>query len=102
MLEIWLLGLIETLSDFEGVKTYPSTLVLTGGGTKIPEIKEAVQRPDWPKTLAFKNVPEVKVASIESLPVEIKNDIKVSQEDIVALSVGLAGLELWGGKNLWK
>lgn len=57
--EVWLSGVALTLSDFENVDILPSRILLCGGGTLLPEIKEVLESRDWTQKLPFPKKPQI-------------------------------------------
>lgn len=55
--EIWLDGLELVFSEFNGVKTFPSEIFITGGTAKLPSIFELLNEFRWLKALPFKQNP---------------------------------------------
>jgi len=60
-LPLWLSGIETALADFEGVKSFPNRIILTGGGAQIEGLKEGLL--DYPLTraLPFSSQPIVEV-----------------------------------------
>jgi len=59
--ELWLSGVETALADFEGVKTFPSRIILTGGGANFSELKEDLLAYPLTRTLPFASPPLVEV-----------------------------------------
>jgi len=60
-LDLWLSGIEAALLDFEGVKTFPSRLVLLGGGANLPDLKEGLSTYPLRRTLPFTSSPTIEV-----------------------------------------
>lgn len=57
--EVWLSGVALTLSEFENVDVLPSKILLCGGGSQLPEIKEALDSREWVQALPFSSKPHI-------------------------------------------
>lgn len=57
--EVWLSGVALTLSEFENVDVLPSKILLCGGGSHLPEIKEVMESREWLQTLPFSHKPHI-------------------------------------------
>ncbi len=57
--EVWLSGVALTLSEFENVDILPSKILLCGGGSHLPEIKEVLETREWTQQLPFPKKPAV-------------------------------------------
>ena len=60
-LELWLAGVEHALADFEGVKTFPRRIILTGGGAHLEELKEGLANYPLMRALPFASPPVVEV-----------------------------------------
>lgn len=56
--DVWLSGVSLTLGDFD-LDNLPSRIYLCGGGSQLPEIKEALEDREWSKALTFSRKPTV-------------------------------------------
>jgi Tfp pilus assembly PilM family ATPase len=58
---LWLSGVETALQNFEGIKTFPRRIILTGGGARLEQLKEHLS--DYPlmKTLPFASPPAIEV-----------------------------------------
>jgi cell division protein FtsA len=57
--DVWLSGVALTLEEFEDVETFPSKILLSGGGAHLPEVKEALESREWVKSLPFTKKPQI-------------------------------------------
>lgn len=48
------------LSEFEDIDTFPSEILISGGGANLPEIKEALISHPWLTVLPFERFPKIK------------------------------------------
>lgn len=57
--EVWIGGVELALSEIEDIEVYPSYIFLCGGGSLLPEIKEALLEYPWTQVLTFNKFPKV-------------------------------------------
>lgn len=60
-LELWLIGVETALQNFEGVKTFPNRIILTGGGARLDDLKEGLAAYPLMRSLPFASPPLVEV-----------------------------------------
>ncbi len=63
----WLEGLEIVFGEFEGVKTFASDIYLTGGGSKVPVLNDALETKPWTKSIPFKKPPEFNKINAQNL-----------------------------------
>jgi len=91
--EVWLSGVELSLSEFPDIDLLPSRILLCGGGSALPEIKEVLEGKEWYKELPFAHKPKVRFIK----PDEIKSIVDTTdtikdQQDVTPM--GLANLIL--------
>lgn len=97
VLSFWISGIELVMSDFEGVKTFPSRIVLTGGGIGLRDIPETLETTSWARNVAFRNPPVFEKVNLTDL--KIIKDLTgqaLSFEDIMPASLGSIYLEMIG------
>ena len=57
--EVWLGGVQISLMEFAETDILPSKIFLCGGGSALPDIKAALNSPEWIKSLPFSKPPQV-------------------------------------------
>ncbi|MCL5410406.1 MAG: rod shape-determining protein [Patescibacteria group bacterium] len=57
--EVWLAGVQIALEEFSNVDLLPSKILLCGGGSLLPDIKEYLETKSWIKQLPFAKQPKV-------------------------------------------
>ncbi len=77
-LELWLAGIEATLTDFEGIKTFPNKIILTGGGARLEDVREGLSTYPLTRTLAFASPPVVEVRADIG-----PQDMKLIAKDII-------------------
>ncbi len=80
--DLWLSGIETALQNFEGIKTFPPRIILTGNGARLEQLKGHLS--DYPlmKTLPFTSPPTVEVRT-----------------DIGPQDMKLVGEEIWRESN---
>ncbi len=58
--ELWAEGVEIALQEFEGVESFPSDILISGGGCDLPEIKSALLAHPWIAVLPFSRSPQIK------------------------------------------
>ena len=99
--EVWLSGVALTLAEFEEIDVLPSRILLCGGGSHLPEIKEVLETREWFRKLPFSKKPQI--SFIE--PKMISNMIDESKnlkgpQDITPLAIANLGLEYIGEEKV--
>ena len=91
--KVWLSGVELSLSEFSDVDLLPSRILLCGGGSALPEIKEVLENEEWHKNLPFAKKPTVKFIQPKDVQtiVDTTDTIK-DQQDITPM--GLANLAI--------
>lgn len=56
---VWLGGVEISLAEFAETDVLPSRIFLCGGGSALPEIKQALSSPEWIERLPFARPPQV-------------------------------------------
>ncbi|MBT6068623.1 hypothetical protein HOG48_02610 [Candidatus Peregrinibacteria bacterium] len=99
--DVWLAGVSLTLSEFEGVDELPARVYLSGGGSKLPEIKDALESRDWHKKLPFPRKPSisfVKPSYISNLTDDTNGEL--GPEDIAPMALANLGIEHVGEEKV--
>ncbi|EKD93235.1 MAG: cell division protein (septum formation) [uncultured bacterium] len=102
--EVWLTGITLTLNEFASVNTLPSSILLCGGGSHLPEIKTILSEGDWWKALPFDLKPQVNFLQPQTIG-DIKDETHLLQEmeDVTPLALGYTGIQfLEDEKSLGK
>lgn len=91
--DVWLSGIVLTLEEFKNVDVLPSKILLSGGATHLPEIKEALESREWVKSLPFAKKPQVTFLN-PKMVTNLFDETKLikDQQDIIPMA--LANLAL--------
>lgn len=95
--EVWLSGVELALSEFKDVDLLPSRILLCGGGSALPEIREALSATGWMRKLPFARAP--KISFIE--PRDVANivdetSLLLGSGDITPMGLANVALSLSG------
>lgn len=93
-LSLWLAGLETALSDFSGVKTFPDRLILTGGGSTLPELPSRLEAFPWTSSFPFKERPKIISAGLPILDSFLENhsDKILGNWDLLPMSISFEWL----------
>lgn len=91
--EVWLSGVALTLGEFE-IDTLPSKILLCGGGSHLPEIKEVLESGEWIKTLPFPKKPQINFIQPNMITNMIDETKKLTDpQDVTPLALANLALE---------
>lgn len=94
-INIWVEGVELALSELEDIENYPTNIYLCGGGSALPEIKEALLEHPWLQVLPFMKFPKVGhlfPSQLEDIVDETESII--DPEDIAPLSLARMMLDI--------
>ncbi|OIP24280.1 hypothetical protein AUK11_03595 [bacterium CG2_30_37_16] len=87
--EVWLSGIELSLQEFDKVDILPSRILLCGGGSQLPEIKEVLESPGWWKSLPFAKKPKIKFIEPSDVANMLDNtNMLKSVQDITPMALG--------------
>lgn len=95
---VWIEGVELLLSEFP-LELLPSKILLCGGGSQLPEIKETLEKEDWTKNLSFAKKPSISflkptdIADIIDETGDLKDQSDVTPMALANLAIDLAGEE---------
>lgn len=99
--DVWLSGVCFTLSEFNNVDTLPGRILLCGGGSLLPEIKEALESREWSSKLPFAKHPLISILGPRQISGVKDATRSVSgPQDITPMALANIGLELIGEAHL--
>jgi len=92
--DVWLSGVALTLSEFQNIDIFPSRILLCGGGSKLPEIREVLESSEWVKSLPFVKKPQVSFINTKYMSTLVDETKKLDQsEDVTPMALAHLGLE---------
>lgn len=99
--EVWVSGVALTLSEFYNVDVLPSRILLCGGGSHLPEIKETLEERYWYKSLNFPRKPQISFLQPKHVSniIDKTNSLK-DQQDITPMALANLSLELAGEERV--
>ncbi len=99
--KVWLSAMQISLSEFGETELLPSKILLCGGGSNLPEIKQILQTKDWVRSLPFARPPDVQFiqpSDVANLVDETKSLKNIA--DVTPLSLANVGLDLIGESGI--
>ncbi len=100
-MEVWLEGIVLALSEFKQVEELPAKILLTGGGSQLPEFREALNHRKWHKKLHFSAKPQAGSIKITDMPNVVDDAKRIkTQADIVPATLVNLGIELTGEESI--
>ena len=92
---VWLSGVELTLSEFMNVDFLPSRILLCGGGSNLPELRQLLRETDWYKALPFAKRPVVQfIQPSEVTLIKDTTDKLSGPQDITPMALANLALEL--------
>jgi len=92
--EVWLSGVALTLAEFEDVDILPAKIMLCGGGSLLPEIKEVLETREWFKKLPFARKPQIGFIETQMVSNMIDETKRLKgAQDITPMALANLGLE---------
>ncbi|MBU1083057.1 hypothetical protein KKE14_01315 [Patescibacteria group bacterium] len=89
----WVKGITATLEEFGHLDILPNRIFVTGGGSLIPEIKNALMTKEWTTNLPFSKKPYAALMKLDNLK-KIGCSEKISIDSADAVLLGLINLTL--------
>jgi len=99
--EVWLSGVELALEDFTEVELMPSKILLCGGGSLLPEIREYLSKRAWTKNLPFSKQPKadfIKPVQVSSIVDETGK--LVGSQDITPMALANLAIDLAGDESV--
>lgn len=100
--EIWLAGVAIVLNEM-GLDTLPAQILLCGGGSLLPEIKEILEGKEWLKQVPFRKKPRIRHIQPEQInSLELGEGVKNlgPGQAVTPLALANIALELAGEEKL--
>jgi cell division protein FtsA len=93
-LKVWKSGIELTLEEFGGLDHLPSKVLLCGGGSSLPQIKETLDEPDFHEALPFAKKPSIQLIKSSDLK-SLKNETEIDLDHSFVTAIGM----LWVGSD---
>lgn len=98
---VWQSGVELALSEFPANEPLPHKILLCGGGSKLPEIKKALEDSVWQKKLPFAKSPQICfIKPSDVINIIDKTGKLKDQEDITPMGLANLALELAGEEDV--
>ena len=93
--EVWAAGVELVMEELGGGDLLPGRIYLCGGGSRLPEIKAALEADRFWKRLSFSRPPEVLVMSPDQVEsISDATDLLVDQQDVTPMGLAFQAIEL--------
>ncbi len=93
--QVWLSGVELTLGEFIGLEYLPSRILLCGGGSGLPEIKELLKDDAWTRELPFARKPVIQfIQPSEVSMIRDETGRLLGSQDITPMALANLALEL--------
>ncbi|HEY8169205.1 MAG TPA: cell division FtsA domain-containing protein, partial [Candidatus Limnocylindrales bacterium] len=92
---VWAAGVELVLEELAGGELLPGRIHLCGGGSRLPQLAEALGDPDLAKHLPFSRPPQVSIITPSEVTA-IRDDTKllVDQQDVTPLGLAYQAIEM--------
>ena len=99
-IEVWLMGVKLMLEDFTNLDLFPSKILLCGGGSLLPEIKEALESDKW-KNIPFAQKPKISFLHPNNVAkiIDYKNILE-NPQDVTPLALVNVAIDLIGSESI--
>jgi cell division protein FtsA len=92
---VWAAGVELVMEELSGGEMLPSRIHLCGGGSRLPEIREAIASEGFWKALPFARPPEVTIMSPDQIEsITDGTQLLVDQQDVTPLGLAFQAMEL--------
>ncbi|HOE74493.1 MAG TPA: cell division FtsA domain-containing protein [bacterium] len=99
--QVWFAGVELTLGDFTGVDLLPSRIYLCGGGSKLPDIKQTLEKAVWSRSLPFARRPTIHYLKPSEIPrVKDTTGEIIDVQDVTPMALANLGIELVGSEGM--
>jgi len=93
--EVWAAGVELVMEELGGGDLLPSRIYLCGGGSRLPEIREALAAERFWKRLSFARPPEVVVMAPDQVEkISDATNLLIDQQDVTPLGLAYQAIEL--------
>lgn len=97
---VWAAGVELVMDELAAGEMLPGRIHLCGGGSRLPEIREAIAAEDFWKRLPFARPPEVSLMSPDQVEaITDATKLLVDQQDVTPLGLAYQAMELHAGED---
>lgn len=99
--EVWLAGVELALEEFANIELLPSKILLCGGGSLLPDIKEYLEKKSWVKNLPFAKQPKIDfIKPKQLLSVKDETGKLTGSQDITPMALANLAIDLAGDEGV--
>ncbi len=99
--EVWVSGVALTLSELTNLDILPSRILLCGGGSNLPEIKEILESREWTQKLPFPKKPQISFVEPKMITNMLdETRLMKDPEDVTPMSLANIALEYVGEEQI--
>ena len=92
---VWAAGVELVMEELAAGDRLPSRIYLCGGGSRLPEVKTALESERFWKGMAFSRPPEVTIMAPSQVEaITDSTDLLVDQQDVTPLGLAYQAIEL--------
>ena len=92
---VWAAGVELVMEELAAGDLLPGRIYLCGGGSRLPEIRDAISAESFWKRMPFSRPPEVTVLSPDQIDTVVDaTDLLVDQQDVTPLGLAYQAIEL--------
>ena len=92
---VWATGVELVMEEMAAGEMLPARIYLCGGGSRLPEIREALAAERFWKRLPFARAPEVSIMAPDQVEsIHDATDLLVDQQDVTPLGLAYQAIEL--------
>lgn len=93
--QVWLSGVELTLGEFVGVDFLPARILLCGGGSNLPEIRQLLKDSTWHEALRFARKPSISFVKPSDVVSMVDETGKLTEpQDITPMALANLAIEL--------
>lgn len=98
---LWLDGLMISLQELPDVSVLPTKILLCGGGSLFPHIKESLENTEWWKGLPFSRKPRISyLRPSDVIDIQDTTDSLNTAQHITPMALATLALELTGEETI--
>jgi cell division protein FtsA len=97
---VWAAGVELVTEELAGGDPLPGRIYLCGGGSRLPEIREALSADRFWRALPFSRAPEISIMSPDQVTtIRDATDLLVDQQDVTPLGLAYQAIELQSNED---
>jgi len=98
---VWAAGVELVMEELAGGDLLPGRIYLCGGGSRLPEIVDALRADDFARHLPFARPPEVSILSPEQIErIRDETQLLEDQQDVTPMGLAFQAIELGTSTNV--